>query len=184
MKINIGLLSPAAFAVVLISFLLPWVSFSCDGHTFATMTGLDLVTGTTFEKPDKEGEDDVKTIPSDALAITVLFLTLCGLGLAIAQKRISLLYPAAVSLVAIIIMLMLRVNIDNDAAEQTHGLVQPQFEFGFWLAFLALLASSILNISGLLEQRRQTLIGAPPNPAAGTLLAQPMADKRDQSSPT
>ena len=168
MKLNIGLLSPAFFAIILVSFLLPWVSFSCDGHRFATITGLDLVTGTTFEKPAKEGEDRVETIPSDALAITVLFLTLCGLGLTLLPKRISLLYPAAVSVVAIIVLLMLRVNIDNDAAEQTHGLLQPEFEFGFWLAFLALIASSILNIYGLLEQRRQASGGASPGPAAGT----------------
>jgi hypothetical protein len=166
-KLNIGLLSPAAFAVVLISFLLPWVSFSCDGHTFATITGLDLVTGTTFEKPAKEGDDGVETIPSDALAITVLFLALCGLGMTVLQKRISLLYPAATSVLAIILLLMLRANIDNDAAEQTHGLLQPEFKFGFWLAFLALLASSILNIYGLLEQRRQVLAGAPPHQATG-----------------
>lgn len=31
MKQTIVLLSPSAFAIVLISFLLPWVSFSCNG---------------------------------------------------------------------------------------------------------------------------------------------------------
>ena len=167
MKLDIGLLSPATFAIVLISFLLPWVSFSCNGHKFASITGLDLVTGTTLERPDKEGkegEDQTETIPSDALAITALALTLAGLGLALLQKRVSLLYPAITAFAAMIVLLFLRTRIDSDAAEQTHGLLQPDFEFGFWLAFLALLASTILNGYYFFEQRRQSLTGAPASP--------------------
>lgn len=155
-KLNIGLLSPATFAIVLISFLLPWVSFSCNGHKFASITGLDLVTGTTFERPAGEREDQVETIPSDALAIAALALTLLGLGLAVLQKRVPLLYPAIAALVAMIILLLLRARIDSEAAEQTRGLLQPDFEFGFWLAFMALLSSAILNVYFFLEQRKQS----------------------------
>jgi len=163
-KPNIGLLSPVTFAIVLISFLLPWVSFSCNGHKFASITGLDLVTGTTFEKPGKEGEDQVEKIPSDALAITALALTVLGLMLALLQKRVPLFYPAFTAFVAIIVLLFLRARIDGDAAEQTRGLLQPDFEFGFWLTFLALLSATILNIYFFLEQRRQVLAGTPAGP--------------------
>lgn len=154
MKLNVGLLSPTAFAIVLLSFLLPWVSFSCNGHTFASITGLDLVTGTTFERPSDEGDDKAETIPSDALAITALTLTVLGLGLPLLQRWVPLLYPAVTALVAMIVLLLLRARIDNNAAEQTHGLLQPDFEFGFWLAFLGLLSAAILNIYFFLEQRR------------------------------
>ena len=156
MNLNIGLLSPTTFAIVLISFLLPWVSFSCNGHQFASITGLDLVTGTTFERPSNEGDDKEETIPSDALAITVLTLTVLGLGLALMQRWVPLLYPTLTALVAMIVLLLLRVRIDNNAAEQTRGLLQPDFEFGFWLAFLGLLSAAILNVYFFLEQRRQS----------------------------
>ena len=162
MNLNIGLLSPTTFAIVLISFFLPWVSFSCNGHQFATITGLDLVTGTTFEKPGNEGGDKEETIPSDALAITALALTVLGLGLALFQKRIPLLYPAITALAAMIVLLLLRARIDNDAAEQTRGLLQPDFEFGFWLAFLGLLSAAILNIYFFLEQRRRLTVSSEP----------------------
>ncbi len=156
MKLNIGLISPTTFAIVLISFLLPWVSFSCNGHKFVSITGLDLVTGTTFEKPGKEGDDQVEKIPSDTFAIMTLALTVLGLVLTLLQKRISLLYPATTALVATIVLLLLKARIDGDAAEQTQGLLQPDFEFGFWLAFLALLSAAILNVYFFLDQRKQS----------------------------
>lgn len=57
--------------------------------------------------------------------------------------------------VAMIALLLLRARIDNDAAEQTHGLLQTDLEFGFRLTFLALLGSTFLNVYYFLEQRKQ-----------------------------
>lgn len=43
--------SVVPFGVILIAFFLPFVTFSCEGTRLLTLTGFQLVTGTTVERP-------------------------------------------------------------------------------------------------------------------------------------
>jgi len=154
MNQTIALLSPTAFVIVLISFLLPWVSFSCSGNKFASLTGLDIVTGTTIERPTPGNENREETIPSDAFAIVTLALTVFGLILALLQRWISSLFPAISALAATITLLLVRSRIENEVGDQTRGLLHADFEFGFWLAFLSLLAATIISARLFMERRK------------------------------
>ena len=48
--------SPAIFGIVLICFILPFVTVSCQGQKLATLTGIQLITGTTIKQPNMTGK--------------------------------------------------------------------------------------------------------------------------------
>ncbi|MBM3243119.1 hypothetical protein FJZ31_43220, partial [Candidatus Poribacteria bacterium] len=85
MEITIKKLSPAIFVIILICFFLPFVSASCGGQKLATLSGVQLVTGTTVEgaRPSEDifrAEKATQKVDTEPLAIAALITTLVGLG--------------------------------------------------------------------------------------------------------
>jgi hypothetical protein len=63
-------------------FFLPWVNFNCAGQNYATLNGLDLVTGTTVHTTDQEQKVD-----SEGLAVVVLISAVPGLYASYLKNR-------------------------------------------------------------------------------------------------
>lgn len=198
------LLSPAGFGLVLILFLTPFLTVSCDATGAATVTstftGIDLVVGGA---PDMSGEsvtDDVEQQLAEALddqgeldldffALFSAIAVMAGMGCALLRDRVTR-YGGATALAAaagiMITAAVLRApGRLTTATQELFGgsdvavTTALRLRFGFWLTItvLALLAAG--NAVALLQARRTPAPAAAAAPADET---EPVADEEPQRS--
>lgn len=137
--------SPAIYGIVIICFLLPWVSFTCQDKPVATLTGLQLVTGTEIKQQGMWGQPKNQKIDPEPLAIVVLSLAVIGLALSFIKSKKSAIVPMIVSLAGLIFLFLLKSKIETDATKQTQGAIQVAFEVGFWLTLISFIIAIIIN---------------------------------------
>lgn len=140
-------------------FLLPFVTLSCLGQDLASLTGRDLVTGTSVEMPGEDGNRQRQEIPAESLALLALA---CGaaagvLGLVLKPGRTAVI-PAIMSAVAAVALVLLKAKIDRDVLANGQGMLQVSFTWAFWLAFGCYAAGGVFN--GM-RSRRQSLSLSP-----------------------
>jgi hypothetical protein len=169
------LLSPAGFGLVLILFLLPFVSVSCSVQSAtidSTFTGIDLVTGGT---PDMTGPgvndeftqevnalfaDELDTDPWALLAaILVMFGMIAGL-LRDRLARFGVSAALATVAAALAAVAVFRAPGRADAIRQvfseqdTPVTVIARPAYGFWLALAALAVLAVGSVVALIREVR------------------------------
>jgi hypothetical protein len=160
--------SPALYATVLLCFFLPFTHVSCSGERVATLTGVQLVTGTTIGQPNTsrknnsigiervgrgpfdqsamlENHGDGDTVPAEPLAIAVACAALAGFVLGFWKTKARFLAGALPGVVGVVMLLLLKAKIDNEVLKQGEGAIQVQYASGFWLVLLLLIAAVGLN---------------------------------------
>ncbi|MGC8903489.1 MAG: hypothetical protein ACP5KD_09170 [Fervidobacterium sp.] len=137
--------SPAIFGIALICFVLPWVNFSCGGQHIATLTGLQLVTGTTIQQQGMFGERQNQKVDSEPSAVAVLLVTILGFALSFLKTSKSSVIPSIVGLAGFILLLLLKSKIETDAANQGQGMIQVEYATRFWLVFVLFIGAVVLN---------------------------------------
>jgi len=147
MKEEIKKFSPAIYGLVLICFFLPFTHISCAGEKVATLTGVQLVTGTTIEGPpsafgEKEKSEKVEPEP---LAILTLITAIIGFGVSFLKDRKSTLLTALIGGFGLISLLLLKSKIDNEVLRKGEGILRVEYGFGFWLVLLLFLCAIGLN---------------------------------------
>jgi len=122
---------PAFFALAIICFLLPFFNFTCQGQKLATLTGMQLVAGTTIEQRDVFGRTKSEKVEREALAIVALLCGIVGLAASFLKTRIGTLSSMALGLVGIIFIFLLASKIDSDITGKSQGMVQTHLDIGF-----------------------------------------------------
>jgi hypothetical protein len=148
-------LSPALFGIALICFFLPWVNFTCAGQNYATLTGLDLATGTTVRGPNNA---DQKT-DSEGLALLVLMSSIAGLYVGFLKdkdRETIVLGSGIVGLLALGELIWMKLKIENDLLKKSEGMVKAEFTTGFWIALVCFVTVIALNAYIYLQLKRQT----------------------------
>lgn len=163
-----SLRSAAAYGTALICFLLPWMNFSCEGQHAASLTGLELVTGTTLvgERPkesttkvDSEHLQDRKArhlwrpswtslstdVDPEPLAIAILLAAIVGIALSFLQNKKASFIRSVLGLLALVLLLLLKSKLEAAVITGAKGMVQVEYAFGGWLAFIMFAAAFILN---------------------------------------
>jgi hypothetical protein len=164
MKDEVKKFSPAVFGLAIICFFLPFTHISCSGERFATLTGIQLVTGTTIGDPEtdygkssggpfivpahsdvrpQEREDD--KIDPEPLAIFTLFSAIAGLCLSFVRDKQWTMGTAIAGGVGLTLLLLLKAKIDNEVLKEGEGIVQVEYAFGFWLLLVLFLCAIGLN---------------------------------------
>ncbi|MBI1929576.1 hypothetical protein HYR99_35685 [Candidatus Poribacteria bacterium] len=139
-------ISPVIFGLTLICFFLPFINVSCQGQKVATFTGIQLVKGTTIQQPSMFGErPKAQKVDPELLAILAFLSAIVGLGLSFLKGRQLALAPAIVGIAGLILLLLLKSKIDHDALREGRGMLQPEYDVGFWLSSLLFLAAAGVN---------------------------------------
>jgi hypothetical protein len=147
-------LSPSIFGLILICFFLPFATISCQQQQLLSLTGVQLVTGTTIEEPSFfQSEAKQQKIPGEPLAAFALVSTCVGLGTSFLKSRKNAIIPAVVGALGSVLLLSSKAKIDNEVLQQGRGLVQVEYGIGFWLSFLLFLVASVLNAWIFLQSR-------------------------------
>jgi hypothetical protein len=183
------LLSPAGFGLVLIFFLLPFVTVSCGdstGTVEATFSGLDMAIGGSphVTTPDRDPESSkqlaaliVQELDLEPVALLAALAVLAGMVMAAVRPR-RIRYGAAAAFAVAAAALMVGAitrapgHVDQflkkvgGAEGMPEGLTTgTHTRYGFWLALIALVGLAAGNGFALLRsQRAADLPPAPPEP--------------------
>ncbi len=130
-------LSPAAFIVAALCFVLPFVSVTCGGAKAAEFTGIQLVTGTTVGQSNGWGGGQQKINP-ELLAIAALVAILLGAVAGFAKPSKTSL--SVLSAIAVLCFVGLLIKLPTDAHQNR---LEVDFLFGFWLSVVFTLAAGI-----------------------------------------
>ncbi len=76
MKLKAKTISPAVFGIIIICFFFPFMDISCIGQKVISFSGMQMVTGTTIEKPTMFGEktENEKINPEPLAVATFIFI--------------------------------------------------------------------------------------------------------------
>jgi len=170
--------SPAVFGVAIVCFFLPFTHISCLEERVATLTGIQLVTGTTMGEPETDSAQtnrnpftrpgDVKPqdskddkVDAEPLAIFVLCSAIVGLLLSFGKDKKWTIATTIAGGIGLIFLLLLKAKIDNDVFKEGEGILQVEYAFGFWLLLVLLLCAIGLNAYFVVQQggkKQQVLV--------------------------
>ena len=154
-------ISPAIFGTAIICFFLPFVSITCQNQKIASVTGINLVTGTTINKPMPSGSGEGKRIGVEPLAIFALTAGAAGLALGLSgmkQKMIGTVFSGAAG---VVLLVLLRMKLNHDVSEQTKGLASLDYEAGYYLVFFLYLAAFVVGLAAAAEGRGRVSAAGP-----------------------
>jgi hypothetical protein len=174
------LLSPAGFGLVLIFFLLPFVTVSCGdstGKAEATFTGIDMAIGglPDVTTPDSEpgsakqlAQLIVEQIDLEPLALLSALAVLAGMVAGVVRRpriRHGAAAGLAVTAVALIVGAVSRVpghfdeflkNVGGAEGMPEGVMTGTHTRYGFWLALITLVGLAAGNGFALLRAQRET----------------------------
>jgi hypothetical protein len=141
-------LSPTFFGLVVLSFFLTFFDIKCKTESFATATGIELMTGKIVEKPEiGKGFDELQKefdadksekfvektsktkenlqIEPNPFAMMAFALGLIGIGLFfLSNKKSSFISSFIVGIVGVMFMIILKVNLETQFNEKLPGLIE------------------------------------------------------------
>jgi len=148
-KIASSALSPALFGGILLCFLLPFVTISCQREPVVKLTGIRLALGTTVERPavtDHPRPDPVagpvEVEGGEPLAFFAFLCAGVGIGLSLAIGRATRPGLAGLAFLGMILLLLLRHKLYHDASD----LYRLQFHVGYWLALGGFALAGLVNV--------------------------------------
>jgi len=164
--------SPAIFVVATLCFLLPFVTVSCNnGQKVASFTGVELATGTTVDQPQVFGSAQKKHVDAEPLASVALLCAIAGIGLSFLGGRLAI-APAASGILGALLLLLLQSKLNSDLSKEAQGMFRLDFEAGYVLALLFLIAGAAWNFYLFFQGRKPaTVPAAPPGMRANATAA-------------
>lgn len=161
-------INAGSFSIILLCFLLPFLSIKCNDNKIEVFSGYDFIVGKEFnvKSPiDKEnnqtqelqsdgkiGSEENRKLEPNGLMIALLVIVFLGVivsFLKIRKGRISAIITAGISLLLLIINVILINNEFKESAaigNQILGLrIYLGYEIGFWLMLFVFVAIIINN---------------------------------------
>ncbi len=165
--------SPALFIGALLCFLLPFVTISCQGQALATFSGLDLVIGPEIQEPSMWGEPQKKQLDGSPLMALVALFALIGAAMGVRSRQTGSASPAAFAGIGLVLLLLVRNQLSTDIVQKGRGVMQLQYEIGFWamtLMFTGAAALHLLVANGARRKAMELSSTAPPSIASTSSL--------------
>ena len=133
------------------------MTVSCQQQQLVTLTGVQLVMGTTIEEPSIFGsEGKEEKVLGEPLAAFALVSTCIGLGTSFVRSKKKAIIPAVAGALGSVLLLLSKAKIDNEVLKQGRGLLQVEYAIGFWLSFLLFLLAAALNAWIFLQNHNPT----------------------------
>jgi zinc-ribbon domain len=151
-------LPPAAFVLALLCFVLPFVTFSCQGQKVITLNGLQLVTGTSIQQPQMFGPPQSQRVAPEPLAILAFLALIAGVPLSFLKGQKGAMASTVISGLAFIFLAAMASKLGSDATRQGGGAIQVSFEAGFYFTLLLILAALGAGVFAILQARGSPLV--------------------------
>lgn len=133
MQIGNKKISLSLLILILITFILPFITISCQNQEVASLNGLQLAVGKTIEEGAK--------IPANPFIILVLVLTIAGIVYCFKMNKINSLVVAGIGGANLVLLFIFKSSFTKGFMKETGGTLELSFKFGFWAAVLAAAAN-------------------------------------------
>ena len=157
MKDFVRKLSPAAFVLAFVCFFLPFVTFSCQGQTVASLSGFQLATGTKIRQPQVFGPPKEHKVEAEPLATVALLSVIAGVVLSFLRGKKWSVGSAALGALGVILLAALKSKLDGDALRQGGGVLQVSYGAGYYLCLAFLLSAVGTSIYSLVAGKGNRL---------------------------
>jgi hypothetical protein len=197
-------LTTGGFAIVILCFLMPFVSIKCNDMELVKVNGYELIIGkdikpmnnpmkgmenTEMEAPTNEGTVAEKPKSKNALTtnwfmVTILLSAFAGLIFSLQLKksngRVAIILASLALVSQILFVVLLNVQLQNKSGAggdnpMLNIKLSLGYNFGFWLMLLALLFIIGYNIYNNMQLKQHEALIT--NPITPTEPEQPQADK-------
>jgi uncharacterized membrane protein YhaH (DUF805 family) len=137
------------FALILICFSLPFLEVSCQGQKIASFSGFQTAFGTQISSPNGETKD----IPGTFVLVLVLVITVICLLIPFLKLKFNNLIATIGSVFSLLLLLITKVNIDNESFKQGGGLLLIQVAYGYVFIFCLFILGGLTH--GFLHQSKK-----------------------------
>lgn len=163
---------PLAFALVIIFFFFSFCDFKCNSIRVASLSGINLVTGThiqttagnmfgdnPFDSMDSNGRNKSQNkgqkVEPNIWAILAFLMAIGGLAAFYKKIKKESLVGVGAGAIGFISLLILRSAIKDEVGEQGGGMVQVEidFLFGYWASLLAFLVAGGISYLRLKKEK-------------------------------
>jgi ribosomal protein S27AE len=150
-------LSPVFFVIVIICFFLPFFNLTCQQQKIASLTGFELMTGTTIKTNENiNGSNDMplsglnkgiksESVSAEPLALIVFLMAIGGLILSF-YKKYSDLGPAIAALLGVVSLIFLSSVVTDDLLGRAQ--YQPlavECTTGYYISLIFFVAALFYN---------------------------------------
>lgn len=157
---KLDLLFSANFGVIVILFLLPFVTVSCGGQMMnIPLTGVDLAIGKNVEmktpdflntpstsryasKMSRSNAPNRITVPPSPLAAISLGLAVFGMAIAFMNIMPARIIAALSGIAGAVLLLILKMRMDEEAIREGGGLMMLSYGFPYWMSLLLFLGTA------------------------------------------
>jgi hypothetical protein len=146
-------ISSSIFGLILVCFFLPFMTVSCQSQKIYSFTGTQLVTGTSIEQKNSFGGSSTKQqVNGEPLAFLALACSIAGVGVGLSNWKKGPKVSIGIAIAGVILMLLLKSKVDTDVFSQGRGMIQVDYDLGFWGGLLLFLSAAIVNFFPIQEQ--------------------------------
>ena len=146
-------ISSSIFGLILICFFLPFMTVSCQSQKIYSFSGTQLVTGTSIEQKNSfSGSSTKQQVNGEPLASLALACSIVGVGVGLSTWKKGPKVSIGIAIAGVILMLLLKSKVDTDVFTQGRGMIQVDYEIGFWGSFLLFISAVIVNFLPIQEQ--------------------------------
>jgi len=132
MTVNLARVSPLALLAGAACFLFTFFDISCGGQHLASLSGVQLVAGTSIEQPAGFGEVQKRRLEPEPLALLALGALVLGGGISLVRRREGLLAASLLGAIALVALVVLKSRLDAEALKQGQGLLRVTWGFGYF----------------------------------------------------
>lgn len=158
-------LPPAGYLLALICFLLPFVEVSCNGQKVAALTGTQLLTGSQVAGNGGMFSPPKQQMKPEKSVVLAFIAGLAGLIISVFNQRLTTIIAGACGIVAGGSLLALQQSILSGAPPQALGLIQIQYDPGYYCSVLLFfITAALLFYLAFFRQAVPTIAPAAPYP--------------------
>ncbi|MGB9774212.1 MAG: hypothetical protein ACP5ON_10705 [Bacteroidota bacterium] len=132
---------PIIFSLVILAFFLPFINVSCSRQKVASVTGIQLVSGTVIQRPGGSGKVDSQQVKPEPEAITAFVSGILGLVVSFVRGKPGYVGSAGAGFVGGVALLLLKSRLDKEAVKHASSMLVLEYDIGFWVAFVLFLAA-------------------------------------------
>ncbi|HPF00270.1 MAG TPA: hypothetical protein PKY63_06350 [Bacteroidales bacterium] len=129
-----------SFALIIICFLLPFVTVKCGNYEIAKMNGIHLATGTQIEA---DSDEEPYNINPDIFIISSMILAVAGLIMAFLKFRGNTIASLIVSVLGLAALVYFYFHIRKDIPSEGSMVIIISMGTGYYLTTIGFLLNSL-----------------------------------------
>jgi len=143
-----SLLSSIKFGVIIVLFMMPFITVSCSNSKMLSFTGMDMVTGKKMEFNDpftgktarkEKLEPEMHTIIAFGCAVAGLLFSFATIK---AARFLNVISGACGG----IMLILLKNRVDEQIIKEGYGMFTVQYEVAYWISLILFFVAAIVNI--------------------------------------